>query len=195
MTGKTHIAIGIAAGLTISSNLPIENQLILIGASMVGSLLPDLDHPKAKLNQKLLFFNNKLYKTIFYLLLSSISTSLYFTMNQKVFGLIGIATFFIALSSHRGFTHSIIGFLIFASIIKIGTLKYGLSSVYSGFTIGYILHLIADFFTPQGIKLFYPLRTNVSAPITIKTSSIKEKSFFTILSIYSVLLLLKFIEI
>ena len=195
MTGKTHIAIGIAAGLTISSDLPVEDQLILIGASIIGSLVPDLDHPKAKLNQKLLFFNNNFYKTIFYLLLSSISIFLYFTMKQKIFGLIGIVTFLIALSSHRGFTHSIIGFLIFASIVKIGTLKYGLSSVYSGFTIGYILHLIADFFTPQGIKLFYPLKTNVSAPITIKTNSIKEKSFFTILSIYSVLLLIRFIKI
>ncbi|NMB27491.1 MAG: metal-dependent hydrolase, partial [Tissierellia bacterium] len=47
MTGKTHVAIGIAAGLTISFGQRVENQLILVLASALGSLIPDLDHPKA----------------------------------------------------------------------------------------------------------------------------------------------------
>lgn len=195
MTGKTHIAIGIAAGLTISSDLPVEQQLILIGASVIGSLFPDLDHPKAKLNQKLLLFNNNFYRVIFYLFLSSIFMFLYFFIKSSFFGLLAIITFLIGLSNHRGFTHSIFGFLICAYIVKIGSIEYGLPSVYSGFTIGYILHLIADFFTPQGIKLFYPLKSNVSAPITITTNSAKERMLFTVLSIYTVVLLFRFVKI
>lgn len=195
MTGKTHIAIGISAGLTISSNLPAEKQLILIGASVIGSLAPDLDHPAAKLNQKFLLFNNKFYKTMFYLGLSSIFVLLYFSTDNQVFGLLAIAAFLIAMSNHRGFTHSILGFLIFASIIEIITSKYNLPYIYSGFTVGYVLHLVADFSTPKGIKLFYPLNTNVSSPITIKTNSSKEKILFTVLSIYSFILLLQFIKI
>lgn len=195
MTGKTHIAIGIAAGLTLSSELPVEQQLILIGSSVIGSLIPDLDHPNSKLNQKLLLFNNNFYRVIFYLFLSSICMFLYFSTRSKFFGLLGIITFLIGLSNHRGFTHSVFGFLICATIVKIGATEYKLPSVYSGFTIGYILHLVADFFTPQGIKLFYPLKSNVSAPITITTDSPQEKILFTVLSIYSVLLLLRFAKI
>ncbi len=52
MTGQTHVAIGIATALTLSMDQPIENKLIMILGSTIGSLTPDLDHPKGKLNQK-----------------------------------------------------------------------------------------------------------------------------------------------
>ena len=177
MTGKTHVAIGIAAGLTISFGQRVENQLILVLASALGSLIPDLDHPKAKLNQKLLLINNNFYRALFYLSLGSIFVYLYFAKGIEPFLLLGIVSFLIGISSHRSFTHSIIGFLASASIVGMGTLKYGLSSAYSGFVIGYILHLVADFFTPKGIKLFYPLKTNIAFPITIRTSSKTEKIY------------------
>ena len=54
MTGKTHMAIGVAAGLTVSVQQPLQNQIMIVLASVLGSLIPDLDHPKSKLNQKLL---------------------------------------------------------------------------------------------------------------------------------------------
>lgn len=195
MTGKTHIAIGIAAGLTISSGQPVESQLALILASAIGSLVPDLDHPKAKLNQKFLLFKNNFYRVLFYLSLSSLFLYLYFIIDNKIFGLLGISTFLLGISSHRGLTHSIVGFLISTSIVKIATLDYGLSSLYTGFTLGYALHLVADFFNPKGIKLFYPLNKNVSSPITIKTNGIIEKIIFSFLSIYSIFLLFKYLDL
>lgn len=195
MTGKTHVAIGIAAGLTISFGQRVENQLILVLASALGSLIPDLDHPKAKLNQKLLLINNNFYRALFYLSLGSIFVYLYFAKGIEPFLLLGIVSFLIGISSHRSFTHSIVGFLISASIIGIGTLKYRFPSAYSGFVIGYILHLVADFFTPKGIKLFYPLKTNIAFPITIKTNSKTEKIVFALLSIYSVCLLFGYLKV
>ncbi|HLR33918.1 MAG TPA: metal-dependent hydrolase [Tissierellales bacterium] len=194
MTGKTHIAIGIAAGLTVSSGQPIENQLALILASAIGSLVPDLDHPKAKLNQKFLLIKNNTYRTFFYLFLSGLFLYLYFVVNNKTFGLLGIVTFFIGISEHRGFTHSIVGFLISISIVKIVTSKYGFPPIYTGFTLGYALHLAADFFNPKGIKLFYPLKNNISSPITVKTYSSAEKLIFIFLNVYSILLLFKFLN-
>jgi inner membrane protein len=194
MTGQTHVAIGIATILTISFDQPLENQLILVLASTIGSLVPDLDHPKSKLNQKLLLFNNNFYQALFYLSLSAIFIYLYLIKNSKPFILLGIMSFLIGISSHRSFTHSIVGFLISASIVKMGTLKYGLSSIHSGFTTGYALHLIADFFTPKGIKLFYPINVNVASPITIKTNSKLEKIIFMLLSIYSICLLLRYVK-
>ena len=195
MTGKTHVAIGIAAGLTISFGQRVENQLILVLASALGSLIPDLDHPKAKLNQKLLLINNNFYRSLFYLSLGSIFMYLYFANKIESFLLLGIVSFLVAISNHRSFTHSIIGFLASASIVGMGTLKYGLSSAYSGFVIGYILHLVADFFTPKGIKLFYPLKTNIAFPITVRTSSKTEKIIFVFLGIYSVCLLIGYLKV
>jgi len=193
MTGKTHIAIGITAGLILSSGQPVENQLILILSSALGSLVPDLDHPKSKLNQKLLFINNKFYSALFYLSLTAGSIYLYFSTGNYVFSILGVITLLIGISIHRSFTHSIVGILLFSWIMKIVTLKYNLPSLYSGFVLGYVLHLVADFFTVKGIKLFFPLNLSISSPIIIKTSSVSENIIFTLLSLYSMFLLKNFI--
>ncbi|MDR7855647.1 metal-dependent hydrolase [Tissierella sp.] len=195
MTGKTHMAIGIVAALTVSVGQPIENQLVLVAASVIGSLIPDLDHPKAKLNQKLLFIKNEIYRVLFYLSLAIGFIYLYFLTENNIFGLLGIVTLFIGLSSHRGFTHSIIGFLTVSYMVKLMTAKYNLSLVYSGFIIGYVLHLLADFFTIKGVRLFFPLKTNISSPIIIKPNSEFEDILFVLLTIYSIFLLYNFIKI
>ena len=195
MTGKTHVAIGIATALTISIGQPPEEQLVLVLTSVIGSLIPDLDHPKGKLNQKLLLINNNFYRALFYSSLGFIFMYLYFLKGIRYFLLLGIVSFLIGISNHRGFTHSILGFLASASIVGVVTLKHDLPNAYSGFIIGYALHLIADFFTPKGIKLFYPLNVNVSSPITIKTGSGTEKIIFMLLGIYSICLLLRYLEI
>lgn len=194
MTGKTHVAIGVAAALTLAHGQPVENQLALVIASSIGSLTPDLDYPKAKLNQKLLFIKNNLYRALFYLSLGSIFMYLYFTNKTEPFLLLGIVSIIIGISSHRSFTHSIIGVFAFASIVKLVTLNYGLKSIYSGFLIGYILHLAADFLTPQGIMLFYPLKINVSSPVKFKLDKRSENIIFTLLSIYSIGLLLGYLQ-
>lgn len=189
MTGKTHVAIGIVAGLTISAEQPLENQLILVLASVLGSLVPDLDHPKAKLNRKLLFIKNKFYKTLFYLSLAAGFIYFYFQAENNVFGLLGLMTFFIGISSHRSFTHSIVGLLVASSIVKL----FAVPSIYAGFVIGYVLHLIADLFTIKGIKLFYPLKTNISSPVVINTNNGLEDIIFILLSLYSLFLVFNYI--
>ncbi|NLK44117.1 MAG: metal-dependent hydrolase [Tissierellia bacterium] len=194
MTGKTHMAIGIVAGLTASADQPLENQLVLVMASVLGSLLPDLDHPKAKLNQKLLIFKNKFYRVLFYLSFAAGFTYLFFLTDNKIFGLLGLLSFFIGISSHRSFTHSIIGFFVISYTVNLITTKYMLPSVYSGFVIGYVLHIIADFFTMKGIQLFYPLKISVSSPIIINTKSSLEDIIFTFLSLYTVFLLYKYLK-
>ena len=171
MTGKTHVAIGMVAALTVASEQTLENQLLVVLASVVGSLLPDIDHSKAKLNQKLLFIKNRSYRTLFYLSIAAIFGYFYFQSQNKVLGLLALFFFFIAVSSHRSFSHSIVGFLIVSSIVKLITDKYKLAAIYSGFVIGYVLHLMTDFFTAKGIELFYPLKIKVSSPLIINTKS------------------------
>lgn len=193
MTGKTHIAIGVAAGLTMAYGKPINEQLIIITASSLGSLIPDLDHPKSKLNQKLLFLKNELYRIIFFVAIASIFLYLYVDKQNTIFALLSLIFLFIGISTHRGFTHSIMGFLIFVYIIKNITTQYGLDYLYESISLGYLLHLVADFLTPKGIKLFYPLNVNIASPIVINPNSGIDSVIFTLASIYSIVLLFKFI--
>lgn len=193
MTGKTHIAIGVAAGLTIAYGRPINEQLIIITASSLGSLIPDLDHPKSKLNQRLLFLKNELYRIVFFITIASIFLYLYIDKQNTIFALLSLIFLFIGISTHRGFTHSIMGFLIFAYIIKTITDQYNLDYLYKSISLGYLLHLVADFLTPKGIKLFYPLDVNIASPIIINPNSGIDSMIFTLSSIYSIILLFKFI--
>lgn len=190
MTGKTHIAIGVTVGLILSDGQPVENKIILVLSAALGSLVPDLDHPKAKLNQKLLIFKNKLYSSLFYFALAAGFACLFLFSGNFVFKLLGILSFLIGTSNHRGFTHSIIGFLLFSWMVKLVTSDYQLNSIYLGFTTGYMLHLIADFFTLKGIKLFFPVNENISSPIILKPNTILEELIFICLSIYSLFLLI-----
>lgn len=193
MTGKTHVAIGLVAGLSMSLGQSIENQLVIISASVIGSLAPDLDHPKAKLNQKLLLFRKEAYRTLFYISIALGFLYLYFISKNIILGLLAIMTFFLGISSHRGFTHSIVGFLVVSTIVKLIAEKYNLPSIYSGFALGYILHIFTDFLTIKGVKLFYPIKKNISSPIIIRTNGIIEQLIFILLCIYSVFLLSTFL--
>lgn len=192
MTGKTHTAIGIAAALTMAINKPPEEILVLVLAASLGSLVPDLDHPKAKLNQILLKKNNNFYKTFFFIGISGAFMYLYFLKNANAFWVLSLITFLFGVSTHRGFTHSIVGFLSIMAIMKIYKLDLTFPNIYHGFSIGYVLHLVADFFTPMGIKLFYPLNKYISSPITFKTNGKFEKIIFMGISFYSVFLLLRY---
>lgn len=194
MTGKTHIAIGIAAGLTMAYGKPLNEQLVMIAASTLGSLIPDLDHAKSKLNQRLLFFKREFYRIIFFLSLSIGLLYLYLNNQNSIFALLSLLSLFIGLSTHRGFTHSILGFVIFAYIVNKISVQYNLNYFFQSISIGYLLHLGADFLTPKGIKLFYPLKINIASPIVINPNSGIDSVIFTIASMYSLLLLFKFIS-
>lgn len=165
MTGKTHMAIGIATGLILARAEPAQTQLVCILACAVGSLVPDLDHPKAKLNQNILLLKNKFNSILLYLSLTIGFIYLYFTKENILFGLVALMTFLISISTHRGFTHSILGYVLATSIVRILSLEYDLPYMYLGFSIGYITHLIGDFLTVKGIKLFYPIGKNIAFPI------------------------------
>lgn len=195
MTGKTHIAIGIATALTLSRDQPLENKLLIVAASILGSLAPDLDHPRAKLNQKLLKFNNNLFRMIFYLSFAGIFVFIYFKNGGLIFLLASLALSLVGISGHRSFTHSILGLLAASTMAKVVASKYGLDPLALGFSMGYGMHLIADYFNPRGIKLFYPAKINVASPITIKTASSSENMVFMAASIYSIFMLLDFIKI
>ncbi|MCB5560326.1 metal-dependent hydrolase [Anaerosalibacter bizertensis] len=194
MTGKTHVAVGVATGLALSTGKPIKEQFFLIITSAIGAVIPDLDHPKSKLNQKILIFNNKFFKALFYVFIGIGFIYLDSIVENQEFKILGIIMILTGMSSHRGFTHSLLGFLLFSSIAYTYSIKFGINEIYLGFNIGYVLHLVMDFFTPKGIQLFFPITKNISSPITIKTNGEGENLLFIGSSFYSLYFLIQFIR-
>lgn len=186
MTGKTHMAAGITAGLILSAGQPLENRVLFVGASIIGSLVPDLDHPKSKLNQKILLVHNNFFRLIFYTLVGAVFIYFDNFTGNKILRYLGIMLIIVGLSSHRSITHSLLGLFLFLSIVYIGILKYGLYQILWGFAAGYFSHLILDFFTPAGIQLFFPVDKNISAPVTIKTNGVAEYLILCMLNVYSI---------
>lgn len=184
MTGKTHTAIGMAIGFTLAFKKPVDTQLAIITAATIGALAPDLDHPKGELNQKILLINNNFYKTAFYLIVGLVFFYIYTQKNSPLFILLGLFSFTLSISSHRSFTHSIPGLVLFSAIIKLILQEYSLYPIDKGFILGYISHLLADCFTAKGIKLFYPLKTNIVFPLKLKSNSFGEKLIFFLLILY-----------
>ncbi|MGX9134418.1 metal-dependent hydrolase [Rummeliibacillus sp. JY-2-4R] len=66
MTGKTHILGGIAAGLAYAhfEHVPDSDAIILVGASVVGALLPDICHSGSIIGRKFHILS-KIINTLF----------------------------------------------------------------------------------------------------------------------------------
>ncbi|NBI05841.1 metal-dependent hydrolase [Senegalia massiliensis] len=192
MKGKTHLIVGLAAGVTIALYREIESISLVILGTSIGSLMPDIDHPKSKINQKLLQHKNKSYKILFYTLIGLGLLYIYSLNNNSLFLLSGTITILIGVSKHRGFTHSLLGIFLFIKLGKDLTLEFGYKELYLGFYIGYLFHLIADLFTKGGIELLYPFSENFSFPLSIKTGGTIENIVSFILLIYSFYSILKY---
>lgn len=52
MTGKSHILLGAAVGIVMQEKSLGVLNLFLTGASILGSMAPDLDHMKSKISRK-----------------------------------------------------------------------------------------------------------------------------------------------
>ncbi|WP_425446690.1 metal-dependent hydrolase [Dethiothermospora halolimnae] len=192
MQGKTHMIIGAAASVTTALKYPIESGIILITASVIGALLPDLDHPNSKINQSILFFNNK--KFMMYLFFTvGLGLIVYdLRVDNNIYSLLGVSLIITSLSGHRSFTHSIVGIGLFSTVAYLFSEKYGIPEIWIGFTLGYISHLVADFFTVAGIQLFFPVEKRVKFPINIKTGSMAENVLLLMLTVYIGYVMFKF---
>ena len=83
-----------------------------------------------------------------------------------------VSTVISGIFGHRGITHSFLAiFLIGFLMWKYGGIGQGLISAVS---IGYLSHLFADFLTPHGVPLMYPLKTKFRFLLTFKTGGIGE---------------------
>ncbi|MBS4534309.1 metal-dependent hydrolase [Clostridium sp. D2Q-14] len=193
MKGKTHLVLGIAAGVTVVLNRETHSLPMMILGTSIGSLMPDIDHPKSKINQKLLTQKNKAYKILFYSLVGIILLYIYTLKNNEIYLLSGLISILIGVSRHRGFTHSILGIFLFMKLGNELINRFGYYDIYLGFLVGYICHLFSDFFTKGGIEVFYPFSENFSFPLNIKAGGIVENTIVFIMGLYSFYVILKYL--
>lgn len=151
MKGSTHMGLSIVTGMMVQHfhELPLFYSFtfdpFFYGGLLLGSLLPDIDHPQ-----------------------SSISRLLF-----------GVGSIFHRIFGHRGFTHSLLACLILWGLIQSIHVSFSI-----GFCLGYLSHLLGDFFTNRGVPLLHPLsKKRWRAPLTFKTGSRVESLVMTLLSL------------
>ena len=161
MSGKEHMTIGTSAsiGLVIGliglGNMSINfDMIILILGAIAGSYIPDIDSHKSTASQ---VFNKVLMFIIIIIALLytyriKFNTSYIYSLNKildlnsKGIILFSILTVLGKLSPHRMFTHKWLGTLAFCY----STTLMGNDYLSLGFSLGYILHIIADRITKNG---------------------------------------------
>lgn len=137
MKGTTHLACGLASSLYLAPKIvtyagsigiraPYSFVLITCG-TLIGSLIPDIDTPRSKIGKK-------------------------FPVSSHLIG------FFIG---HRTLFHSLIipaFLLILTYIVKRMELVplYPVLFLVGSVDLGYILHIILDSLTKEGVPLLYP---------------------------------------
>jgi|SRR3989344_195572 len=145
MLRKTHIAIGLAAGLYF---LPlVKNKMLFIPLVLAATLLPDIDSINSNIGRKRIFMPIQLFL------------------------------------KHRGPLHS------YTICILISLALAFFYPVFSlPFFLGYSFHLLADSFTINGIKPFWPLKHVSNGKVT--TGGLIDKALFGIFGVVDAVLLL-----
>lgn len=160
MSGKVHSVIGISTTIALllvfififKSDFSPINSLLMILGSFIGSLIVDIDSSKSKSSQ---MFNKILHHTIWVLIILTVIEKFFgynikfnIEFNSWYLVTFGILTTLGKLSPHRQFTHKIFGTACFIFCAY----KAFPISFFSGFTIGYALHIFADKFTKARLK-------------------------------------------
>ena len=161
MMGRTHdLATFTALSYVVATQPPqtitLATGITALLVGIVGGLTPDIDQPTADLWRKL------------------------------PAGSVISRIFYPFLGGHRYISHSIVGILFFGFLSKFAFAKIGtvllvnMDIVWSAFMVGYIMHLIMDTLTQEGVPWLFPIPFKFGFPplkfLRIKTASFIEKS-------------------
>lgn len=187
-----------AVGVGIATLLLTANDITtIIGGTtlaLIGSLIVDIDTDKSK-GAKLL---KESFKGVVVLIIlgiifqtqHNVNVLNYITENKTItqrfvgLGILVVALIIGKFSSHRGFTHSLIGIVSYT--IPVYML---VGSLYTWFLIGYIAHILADMFNKKEVRLLYPLKNGICLKLC-SSDGVVDKILF---SSFIVMIVLKYI--
>mgnify|MGYP005752421269 CR=1 FL=1 len=174
MTGKTHKLGGAIAGvllLKLQREGSIEIASVVITGSILGSLLPDIDHPKSCISRRLWFIAWPI--EIMRWVVKQLTAALPGKERKRINSIMG----------HRGITHSLLACIsVAAGMAALGLiLRTSLSGGYYKYyyclviaiVAGMLSHLFLDIFS-NGVPLFCPFTMQRVGFRWIKTGSMKE---------------------
>lgn len=145
MTSRTHDLFAFASLITVAANYPplTLNAATLVTSSVgsiIGSLLPDIDQA-----------SNRLWDLL---------------PAGHVFGRLLKKLFL----HHRTISHSLLGIFLVDKILSwvlpriLNQNFINVQIVFYSLMIGYLSHLLLDFFTEEGIPLFFPVNLKIGFP-------------------------------
>jgi len=195
MTGKTHKAIGIAAGVAFSIyGIRHGNPAAILGvvSAPLAAMLPDIDHGGSRIGKTRKMVANLVvaaavaalvigawvyssyidnYRTlILTLLIVAIPVALLFGISQTKFGRRNIAF----ATKHRGIMHTLL--LPFVMFFAVGFINESYFRILTlGATLGYLSHILADCLTISGCPILFPITKKNISLLKIKTGSAEEK--------------------
>lgn len=159
MRGITHAGIGATAYIASSGIMARDFNIYELAFVIAASLLPDIDHPKSKINKYILPVKSKDGKRALFICLGiAVLLFDYFYYGETAIKLLGGILIMIGLTSHRnGITHSLVGMMLFMFVVHYFGTKYDYKILTTLFALGYSSHLFSDWFTKGGVPLFYPI--------------------------------------
>jgi len=190
-TNKTHTITGTEASMVVAIALQLPIIPIVIGA-VAGSVIPDIDSEKSVISSKILIFRKRTVLKITYSIIG-LAAIIYGSISLKLMGIFLVLS---AISGHRKFTHSILGFLSFCSICLYVLYSYSgiIRNLVFGLIIGYGVHILADSFSNHGIELFWPMLEKNYGFRLIRTGKMSEQIFLVISSILMYVLFSRFFK-
>ncbi|MEE1126025.1 MAG: metal-dependent hydrolase [Acutalibacteraceae bacterium] len=192
MMGKTHIFVGIASALAITSPDNIQECLPAIVGGALGGSISDIDVNSKKRS------SNNLYAKLIASGIVPISLVIDLIAdggmidyvkgcNTKI--LIMGLILFIALcfigskQDHRGFTHSLLALALFS--VSVGLFC---KPILFPFAVGFMSHILLDVFNKKPVKLFFPLKKGVYLDLFYANKTADKVSMFV--AIVAIILLL-----
>ena len=171
MMAPTHRLGGIAVGMTTAALLhtDITGTVILFAGALIGSIFPDIDNKNSRISHKMPI--TALVVSAGRYLIRGIASFLPRKQKQYI----------MALTGHRGFTHSLIGSAVLPVIVILIGLLLRLKIGYIllaglGIFIGCLSHLLLDMLS-GGVPLLMPFSTDKILISEIKTGGSKEWLF------------------
>lgn len=76
--------------------------------------------------------------------------------------------------AHRGLTHSALILMVLGALAWFGATALPGALVLAAW-LGYALHVAADVLTVEGVRLWWPLRVRVVAPVAVRTGGLGER--------------------
>lgn len=177
MMGKTHMVGGALGGMsiiTITGTQNIGEIGVIMGTSLIGSLAPDLDHPKSKLS------NANIITKLISMVISSFTSHRRATHTVWFSFIIGACGYLLGMAIFP-LLNSLLG-LLPIKIDNIDSLNMALLCGV-GMLAGALSHIIFDTFNKEGIMWLHPISKKRFSILPITTSSTGEAIFAGITSV------------